>query len=132
MIVLDASATLALLLGGPGSARVAARIADPDESLHAPHLLDVEVANALRRIVREGAAPASRGRAALDVLAALGIRRHPHGALLARVWELHDNLTAYDAAYVALAEGLAAPLLTTDARLARAPGLRARIELIAG
>lgn len=98
--------------------------------MHAPALVDFEVAQVLRRLVAGGAMSASRGRAALELLAELPVSRHPGVPLLPRVWELRANLTAYDAAYVALAEALACPLLTGDASLARAPGLRAPVELL--
>ncbi|MHC4960121.1 MAG: type II toxin-antitoxin system VapC family toxin [Planctomycetota bacterium] len=131
MIVLDASAAVELILGTPNGRRVAERIADPRRSLHAPHLLDVEVAQVLRRYERSRVVDAERATAALRDLGQLGIRAHEHAILLPRVWELRANLTAYDAVYVALAEGLDAPLLTLDTRLASAPGHRARIEVLA-
>jgi predicted nucleic acid-binding protein len=129
MIVLDASALVELLLGTEPGRTIAARIADPRLGLHAPHLADVEVAQALRRYVREGLLEAPAAAAALAELRALDLERHSHEPLLERVWALRDNVTAYDAVYVALAEALDAPLLTCDGRLARAPGLRARVEL---
>jgi predicted nucleic acid-binding protein len=130
MIVLDASAVVELLLGtGPGRA-VAARIADPEVSLHVPHLADVEVAQTLRRYVREGELDAASAAEAMDGLRALDLERHSHEPLLARVWALRDNLTAYDAVYVALAEALDTTLLTCDRRLARAPGMARRVELV--
>jgi predicted nucleic acid-binding protein len=131
MIVLDASALVELLLGTEAGRTIAARTADPRLGLHAPHLADVEVAQALRRYVREGLLEASAAAAALVELRALDLERHSHEPLLDRVWALRENVTAYDAVYVALAEALEAPLLTCDARLARAPGLRARFELVA-
>jgi predicted nucleic acid-binding protein len=129
VIVLDASALLELLLGSDLGRAVGARISDPELGLHAPHLADVEVAQALRRYVREGLLEASAAAAALAELRALDLERHSHEPLLERVWALRENVTAYDAVYVALGEALDAPLLTCDARLARAPGLRARVEL---
>jgi predicted nucleic acid-binding protein len=120
MIVADASAVLELLLGTPAGARVAARLAAPGETAHAPHLLDLEVAQVLRRYVRRREVPAGRAREALDDLAELPLVRFPHEPLLPRIWELRDQLTAYDAAYVALAEGLGARLLTRDRALAAA------------
>lgn len=129
MIVLDASALVELLLGSELGRAVGARIADPELGLHAPHLADVEVAQALRRYVREGVLEAPAAEAALAELRALDLERHSHEPLLERVWALRENVTAYDAVYVALAEALDAPLLTCDGRLARAPGLRARVEL---
>jgi predicted nucleic acid-binding protein len=130
MIVVDASAMIEALLRTPAAAAVEARLFEPGETLHAPHLLDVEVAQVIRRYVANGDIAANRGREALDDLADLRLRRYPHDWLLPRIWELRHNLTAYDAAYVALAEALDAPLLTRDRRLAAAVGPRARIELI--
>jgi predicted nucleic acid-binding protein len=130
VIVLDASAVLELLLGTPAGARVARRIEAPAETLHAPHLVDLEVAQVLRRFVREGDVDESRAREALDVLRGLDLARYPHDVLLPRIWQLREAVTAYDAAYLALAEALAAPLLTADAKLARSPGHRARVELL--
>lgn len=130
MIVLDASAAVELLAGSRLGRAVAARIRPPAESLHAPHLLDLEVAQALRRAVAGGALEPERARQALDDLLLLDLERYPHHRLLPRIWELRDNLTAYDAAYVALAELLDAPLLTADASLAASPGHTARIELV--
>ncbi len=129
MIVLDASAALELLLGTPGAARVENRIgADP--SLHSPAVFDLEVVQAVRRFCVTGQVSQRRGEQAIEDLRAFPVRRYPHTPLLRRVWELRRNLTAYDAAYVALAEVLGAPLITRDAHLARASGHRARIELV--
>lgn len=99
------------------------------EDLHAPHLFEVEVLSILRRYALNGSLSLGRARLALDRLSTLSISLYPHTALLPRVWELRDNVSAYDAAYIALAETLEAPLITTDARLARAPGIRAEIEV---
>jgi predicted nucleic acid-binding protein len=129
VIVVDASAVLELLLRGPAWQAVALRIASEEEDLHAPHLLDLEVAQVLRRHAQAGAIDEERGRQALEDLADLDVARHPHDLFLPRIWELRARVTAYDAAYVALAEALAAPLLTLDRRLARAGGHRARIEI---
>ncbi|MFN8095505.1 MAG: type II toxin-antitoxin system VapC family toxin [Vicinamibacteria bacterium] len=130
MIVLDASALVELLLGTAAGRAVLERIASPDVSLHAPHLADVEVAQVLRRLARDGDLdPGSAGTALAD-LRALDLERHSHEPLLERVWALRDNLTAYDAVYVALAEALDAKLVTCDRRLARAPGLSRRVELV--
>lgn len=129
-LVLDASAVLELLLVTDRGRTVALRIADPALALHAPHLLDVEVAQVLRRMAASGAvAPARAGQAVAD-LADLDVARYSHAELLPRVWALRDTLTAYDAAYVVLAEALDAPLLTCDARMARSHGHRARVELV--
>lgn len=130
MIVLDASAVVELLLGTALGRAVAARIADPVLSLHVPHLVDVEVAQTLRRFVRAGELDAPSAAAALEDLRALDLERHAHEPLLDRVWGLRDNLTAYDAVYVALTEALGATLLTCDSRLARAPGIRGRVALM--
>jgi predicted nucleic acid-binding protein len=130
LIVLDASAVLELLLATKAGRKVAERIGSPRLSLHVPHLLDLEVLQALRRYVTTGSLSSERARLALDNLGDLGLVRHEHDVLLLRIWSLRENLTAYDAAYVALAEGLKAPLLTLDKRLASAPGHRARIELV--
>jgi predicted nucleic acid-binding protein len=130
MIVLDASALLELVLGTERGRTIAKRIADPSLGLHVPHLADVEVAQALRRYVREGAVESGSAEAALEDLRSLDLERHSHEPLLERVWALRENLTAYDAVYVALAEALDTTVLTCDGRLARAPGLSRRIELV--
>ncbi len=130
MIVVDASAALEVLLRTPAAAAVEGRLFDPDETLHAPHLIDIEVAQVLRRYAAMGRIDPERCRAALADLADFPLSRYPHDFLLPRIWELRDNLTAYDAAYVALAEALDAPLLTRDRRLAAAPGHDARVELV--
>jgi predicted nucleic acid-binding protein len=130
MTVLDASALVELLLGTGAGRAIAARIANPARSLHVPHLADLAVAQALRRYVREGAVEREAATAALEDLRALDLERHAHEPLLGRVWALRDRLTAYDAVYVALAEALDGMLLTCDGRLARAPGLSRRVEMI--
>jgi len=121
MIVLDASAAVDLLLGTERGRQIAVRIADPAISLHAPHLIDVEAVQALRRYVQRGDLDRSTARTALEDLRSLDIERHEHEPLLDRVWALRDNLTAYDAVYIALAEALDAILLTCDRKLAQAP-----------
>ncbi|MGE0455697.1 MAG: type II toxin-antitoxin system VapC family toxin [Vicinamibacteria bacterium] len=130
MIVLDASALLELLLATDRGRSIAARIADPGLGLHVPHLADVEVAQALRRYVREGELEPAAAAAALEDLRSLDLERHGHEPLLGRIWALRDNLTAYDAVYVALAEALDSTLLTCDGRLARSPGAPRRVELV--
>ena len=100
-------------------------------SVHAPHLLAVEVAQVVRRFAAAGAVDEQRGALALADLDDLGVELHPHEPLLPAMWRLRHNLSAYDAAYVALARVLDAPLLTFDAALAGAPGMAARIELLA-
>jgi predicted nucleic acid-binding protein len=109
---------------------VSRRLFDRRQTLHAPHLLDVEVAQVIRRYAANGEIDQERGRAALDDLADLPLRRYPHDFLLPRVWNLRHNLTAYDAVYVALAEALDAALVTRDQRLAVATGHHARVELV--
>jgi predicted nucleic acid-binding protein len=129
VIVVDASALLEVLLRTAAAEAVEKRLLDPRETLHAPHLLDVEVAQVIRRYAASGELDQERGRAALVDLGDFPVRRYPHGFLLLRVWELRNNLTAYDAVYVALAEALDAPLLTRDRRLVATAGHHARIEL---
>ena len=130
MIVLDASAVLELILNTEAGRRVAQEIASPEVSLHAPHLLDLEVTQALRGYVQGGVMSSSQGAQALIHLSQLNVERYGHADLLGRAWALRENLTAYDAVYIGLAEVLDAPLLTRDARLASAPGHQARIHLL--
>ena len=130
MIVVDASALLEALLRTPAAKVVEDRLFVPGQTLHAPHLLDVEVAQVILRYAAKGEIDGERGRVALADLADLPLRRYPHDFLLPRIWDLRNNLTAYDAAYVALAEALDVPLLTRDRRLAAAGGHRAQIELL--
>ena len=101
-------------------------------SLHSTHLIDVEVASALRRFVATGTVSVERARQGLDVFMGLAITRHPPRVLLERIWALRSSLTAYDASYVALAEALNASLVTTDERLARAGGHRAIVSAFPG
>lgn len=131
MIVVDASALLELLLQTPLGTRVEARLLRDDEEFHAPHLIDVEVTQALRRLVRAGEVSAHRAAEAIEDLVDLDLHRHAHLDFLTRAWKLRENVTAYDAMYVALAEALGATVVTCDTRLAKAPGHRARIEVIA-
>lgn len=130
MIVVDASALIEVLLNTPDAPRVADRIFAPDESLHVPHVIDLEVAQVLRRFVRTKNIPAQRGREALDDFARMPLARYPHDLMLPRIWELRDNLSAYDAAYVVLAEILSAPLVTRDVKLSSVRGHGARIEVV--
>lgn len=130
MIVLDASAAVHLILNSRVGTNIAQRIADPRETLHAPHLIDLEVTQVLRRYVHIDELSAQRAEMALQDFVDLDLVRYDHQSLLDRVWQLRENLTAYDASYVALAEVLDAVLLTTDARLARAPSGRVRIEVM--
>ncbi len=130
MIVLDASAAIALLKREPGAERIEERVLANAGRLHAPHLIDLEVTQVLRRFVRAGSVAAAQAVAALDAWGALALTRHGHLPSLHRNWQLRDTLTAYDAAYVALAEMLDAPLLTCDAKLAGAAAPAARVELV--
>jgi len=130
LIVVDASAVLELLLRTEKGIKVQGRMLDSAESLHAPHLLDIEVTQTLRRLVNLKEITAARGKQAIEDYIALNIKRAEHTELLERIWTLRDSVTAYDATYVALSEALDAPLITCDAKLARSHGHRARIELI--
>ena len=129
LIVVDASALLALLLNTTEASDIEKRLVRASGSLHAPHLLDLEITQVLRRYVSIGQLTPQRGKRALANFADFRIIRYPHYPFLPRVWALRDNVTAYDAAYLALAESLPAPLITCDARLAAAPGHQAVIEL---
>jgi len=129
VLVVDASVLApALADDGPDGDTARARLAG--QSLVAPELIDLEAASVIRRQMLGGHLDARRARLALTDLVELPLRRAPHRALLARCWELRENVTIYDAAYVALAEILDVALLTADARLAGAPGPRCRFELL--
>lgn len=125
MIVVDASAGMsALLTAGP------ARRALATEQLHVPHLIDAEIANGLRRRVAARLLGPDAGWQALDAWRRLGMTRYPMFSVLGRLWQLRDNLSAYDASYVALAELLDCALLTADGRLGRAPGIRCPVTVV--
>jgi predicted nucleic acid-binding protein len=125
MLVIDASVLVdALLVAGPARARLAS------DNLQAPELIDAELLSVLRRLVLADKLQEAHALQALAAANQLGLRRHPSRSLWPRAWELRSNLSAYDALYVALAEQLDAPLLTADARLARAPGLRCAVQAI--
>jgi predicted nucleic acid-binding protein len=130
VIVVDASALLEVLLRTPAAPSIETRLQAAAESLHAPHLIDVEVAQVLRRYARRGDIADAHGDQVLAFLAEFPLRRYPHTPLLPRMWELRNNFSSYDAAYIALAEALDASLLTHDGRLARAAGHAARVELV--
>jgi predicted nucleic acid-binding protein len=130
VIVLDASALVELILETKTGQLVAARIADAAEGLHAPHLADIEVVQALRRYVREGDIDAAAAAVALGDFRDLDLQRHAHEPLLERVWELRQNFTAYDAVYIALAEVLDGVLVTCDGPLSRGSALAGRVELV--
>jgi len=128
VLVVDSSAVIAALASQRRHPSLRDRLAT-DGDLHAPHLLDVEVTHALRRLVLAGALTGTEASALRGDLRALALTRYGHLGLLDRAWALRENLSAYDAVYVALSEALDVPLVTADARLARAPGHRASIEL---
>lgn len=130
MIVVDASALLEFLLQTSRGERVEARLFREEDELHAPHLVDVEITQGLRRLVRNGEVASGRADQAIADLTDLDLHRHSHFDLLNRAWKLRDNISAYDAMYVALAEAMEAPIVTCDGPLAKAPGHRARIEVI--
>ncbi len=129
MIVLDASAAIEMLLRTVRGERVSARALRTDEALAAPHLIDLEIAQVIRRYVAAGAFAAERGEQAIQDWLDLPVDRYPHDLLLPRVWELRHNLTAYDACYLALAEVLDASLVTCDRRLASVPHQSADVEV---
>lgn len=130
MIVTDASVVVAALLSGGGAGARAREVLRRDPDLHAPHLLDVEVTAALGRRVRLGQTKLTLADEALADLGQLPVLRWGHEPLVGRVWAMRDNVSTYDAMYVALAEVLDAPLLTTDLRLAHAPGLTCPVEVL--
>jgi predicted nucleic acid-binding protein len=133
MLVADASAIAELLLGRPAAAVVEHEFRRHRFDLHAPHLVDVEVVSAVRRVVAAGEAPPQRGDQAIADLLDLPVERYPHDVLVPRVWALRENFSAYDAVYVALAEAVSegsATLLTADARLARAARAHGDVPVI--
>jgi predicted nucleic acid-binding protein len=130
VIVVDASALLEFLLQTALGTRVEARLFRDQDEFHVPHLVDVEVTQGLRRLVRAREVSPDRATEAITDLADLDLHRHAHLDLLNRAWKLRENVTAYDAMYLVLAEALDATIVTCDAPLAKAPGHRARIELI--
>ena len=130
MIVVDASVVIEVLLRTSAAEEVEAWLFSSRESLHAPHLIDIEVAHALRRLAAAQEVSTRRGGEVLADMANFPLVRYRHDLFLARIWELRHNLSAYDAAYVALAEALAVPLVTRDQRLAKARGHRAKVEVV--
>jgi predicted nucleic acid-binding protein len=128
VLVIDSSAALEALAARDPAPGLIELLAE-DGDLHAPHLIDTEILHALRRMLRRGQISPDRAHDARTDYAELTLVRYPHEPLNDRVWELRENLTAYDATYVALAEALDVPLVTCDARLAAAPGCHARIRL---
>jgi predicted nucleic acid-binding protein len=130
VIVVDASALIEALLGTAAAERVEKKLFDRGETIHAPHLIDLEVTQILRRYAIGREVAAERCRTALEDMQVFPLIRHAHDLLLPRIWELRQNVSAYDGAYVALAEFLGATLVTRDRRLAAAPGLRAHVEVV--
>ena len=129
-MVLDASGAVEFLLNTVRGRRLGARLADDAEIVHAPHLIDIEIAHVLRRYVLDGAFDERHAVRALDHWRHLDVERYPHEPFLDRVWDLRNNVTAYDAIYVALAETLGDSLVTGDRKLAGCPGLNVRVELV--
>jgi predicted nucleic acid-binding protein len=126
-MVIDASAMLEFLLNAPASAAIGNSMSAPGESLHAPYLIDLEVLQALRRLSMAKSLSPANARRAFEEYLDMRVERHPHDVLLPRVWELRHNFTAYDAAYIALAEALEAPLITCDRALGSVSGHRADV-----
>ena len=129
-MVLDASGAVELLLSTAAGKRLGARLADEAEIIHVPHLVDLEIAQVLRRYVMSGVLDERSGATALRRWRDFRVERYPHEPLLDRVWQLRANVSAYDAVYVALAQALSDVLVTGDRRLARVPGLRVVIETV--
>jgi predicted nucleic acid-binding protein len=129
MIVLDASAAIDWLLQTAAGQQIEKRIYSRNESLAAPHLLDLEVTQVLRRLVRSAAVSARRAEEAIHDLMELRIARYPHHLFLHRIWQLRNNLSAYDAVYLGLAESLRATLITRDLRLGSVSGHAAVVEV---
>jgi len=129
-MVVDASAAIEWLLQTQKGSVIEAQMFSKGQTLHAPHLLDIEVTQVLRRYARERAVTEARAQEGLQNLLDLRILRHRHTFLLRRAWQLRHHLTVYDAVYVALAEALDAPLLTCDAKIAAAPGHHATVEVV--
>lgn len=129
MIVLDASAAVDWLLQTPAGQHIEKRLYSRNETLHAPHLLDLEATQVLRRLSLQRVVSAHRADEAVRDLLDLRVTRYPHLVLLPRIWQLRHNFSAYDAAYVVLAEKLGATLVTRDARLASVTGHVALVEL---
>jgi predicted nucleic acid-binding protein len=129
VIVLDASAAVDLILNGPGAAAIASRLRS-EKRAAAPHLLDAEVGQVMRRFERSGRITLGDAHAALEDLNALPISRYPHAPLLMRAFDLRHNVTLYDALYLVLAEAIGVPLLTRDAALSSIPGHRATVEIV--
>lgn len=129
-MMLDTFGAIEFLLNTSRGKRVGARLADDAEVVHAPHLIDIEIAHVLRRYVLDGTLDEGHAARTLRHWRQLDVERYPHEPFLDRAWSLRDNVTAYDAIYVALAETLGELLVTADRKLARSPGLNVRVELV--
>jgi predicted nucleic acid-binding protein len=129
MMVVDASAVVEVLLQTERGLTIEERLFAPGETLHVPHLIDIEVAHVMRRAWLQGLVEEGRAEEVLEDLAAWALIRYPHDLFLPRIWSLRHNVTAYDAAYIALAETLEVTLLTCDARLAASSAHNATIEI---
>ena len=129
-MVLDASGAIEFLLNTAPGRRLAERLADDREAVCVPHLIDIEIVQVLRRYVLRGGLSSERAALALSHWRDMDVERYPHEPLLGQIWALRDNVSAYDAVYVALAQTLSTVLVTGDRRLTRVPGLEARVELI--
>lgn len=129
MIVVDASVVVEILLNNPITARLGQALLDRDEAILVPHLLDLEVASALRNLTGPRRLDAHQSREILQTLADFPAKRYPHTPLLERIWELRHKFTPYDAAYIALAEATDSTLYTTDRKLSR--GHRAKVVVLA-
>jgi predicted nucleic acid-binding protein len=132
MIVVDASVVIPALIDEDQSGELARERMSETPLLHAPELLDLEFLSALRRLTAKGRIDARRSIRALEDLLDLSVQRYPHHALAWRIWELRQNLTPYDASYVALAETLECTLVTFDRAIAECPGLRCNVEWLRG
>lgn len=130
MIVPDASVLIPALIDDGGDGALAREVMEADGDLHAPYLLDVEVVSALRKLTRGQVLTASRAERAIEDYDDVAMTRYAHLGLVPRIWQLRDNLSSYDATYAALAEALGCTLLTADAKLAGASGVRCTVRLI--
>ncbi len=126
MIVLDTSAMVELLVGRDATANEIRSLVI-GERLAAPHAIDLECASTMRGLVNGRKLPADEAERALELLAKMNVKRYGHAALLPRIWQLRNNMCPYDAAYVALAESLSAPVVTIDAKIEKVPGIRCRV-----
>ena len=127
-MVLDASGAVELLLNTASGKRLAARLAGGAEVVHVPHLIDLEIAQVLRRYVLQGTLGERSGSLALRHWSDLDVERYPHKPFLDRIWRLRANTTAYDAVYLALAETLSEVLVTGDRKLVGVPGVKVAVE----